>query len=113
MTERNDKPGSWPGSRPLRAAALRATGRGTPLENYRVAEDASSQIRADRGQCRRGRPVTDPRAHALRQCYEELFGGEALPVPVESIAEDLLGLSVDEAELRVSGVCSLASAESW
>lgn len=50
-------------------------------------------------------PVTDPRADALRRRYHELFGGEELPVPVESIAEDLLGLSISEdEELPVSGM---------
>jgi hypothetical protein len=38
----------------------------------------------------------DPRAHELR-------GGDEIPVPVESIAEDLLGLRIDEADL---GECS-------
>jgi hypothetical protein len=38
----------------------------------------------------------DPRAHAVRQRYLEVFGGAEVPVPVESIAEDLLGLRVDE-----------------
>ena len=49
-------------------------------------------------------PVTDPRAHALRERYHELFQADQLPVPVESIAEDLLGLSVEETELWVSGL---------
>jgi hypothetical protein len=38
----------------------------------------------------------DPRAHALRARYLESFGGEEIPVPVESIAEDLLGLRIEE-----------------
>jgi hypothetical protein len=33
-----------------------------------------------------------------------VFGGAELPVPVESIAGDLLGLSVEEDELDVSGL---------
>jgi Zn-dependent peptidase ImmA (M78 family) len=50
-------------------------------------------------------PVTDPRAHALRARYQELFDGEELPVPVESIAEDLLGLAIHERELDgISGL---------
>ena len=49
-------------------------------------------------------PVTDARAHALRRRYHDLFGGAELPVPVAAIAEDLLGLSVEEAELEVSGL---------
>lgn len=47
---------------------------------------------------------TDPRAHALRSRYHERFEAPELPVPVESIAEDLLGLRVEEAELSgISG----------
>jgi hypothetical protein len=49
-------------------------------------------------------PVRDERAGALLRRYRELYGGPALPVPVESIAEDLLGLSVEEVELDVSGM---------
>jgi Zn-dependent peptidase ImmA (M78 family) len=49
-------------------------------------------------------PVTDERAHALRERYHDLFADAELPVPVEAIAEDLLGLSVEEAELDVSGM---------
>jgi hypothetical protein len=49
-------------------------------------------------------PVTDPRAHALRERYHRLFAHAELPVPVESIAEDLLGLHVDEEQLEVSGL---------
>ncbi len=46
----------------------------------------------------------DPRAHALRERYLATFGGDELPVPVESIAEDLLGLAVERRELDVSGM---------
>ncbi len=50
-------------------------------------------------------PVTDPRAGVLRQRYHELFDDPELPVPVEAIAEDLLGLIVEEDdELHVSGM---------
>jgi hypothetical protein len=49
-------------------------------------------------------PVTDPRAGELLGRYRELFGGPELPVPVDAIAEDLLGLSVEERELEVSGM---------
>jgi Zn-dependent peptidase ImmA (M78 family) len=50
-------------------------------------------------------PVRDPRADALRRRYHEFFGGEELPVPVELIAEDLLGLAIHEGSLDgLSGV---------
>lgn len=38
----------------------------------------------------------DPRAHALRERYLAAFGGDEIPVPVEEIAEDLLGLGVEQ-----------------
>jgi hypothetical protein len=38
----------------------------------------------------------EPRAHAVRERYLDTFGGEGLPVPVEAIAEDLLGLRIEE-----------------
>jgi len=48
---------------------------------------------------------TDPRAHDLRARYHEHFDAPELPVPVESIAEDLLGLHVEVEELDgVSGL---------
>ena len=41
----------------------------------------------------------------MRSRYHELYGGDELPVPVEAIAEDLLGLSVREVPLDgVSGL---------
>src|SRR5262245_6132270 len=47
----------------------------------------------------------DPRAHAVRERYLGLFGGPELPVPVEKIAGDLLGLRVEESwELECSGM---------
>jgi hypothetical protein len=46
---------------------------------------------------------TDPRAHDLRERYLATYGGAETPVPVESIAEDLLGLRIEEANL---GECS-------
>lgn len=59
-------------------------------------------------------PVTDPRAEALRRRYHDLFGGEELPVPVEAIAEDLLGLSINEdEELPVSGMLLPAERQVW
>ena len=38
----------------------------------------------------------DPRAHALHARYLATFGGAAIPVPVAAIAEDLLGLRIEE-----------------
>ena len=47
----------------------------------------------------------DPRAEALRERHSALYGGPQVPVPVESIAADLLGLHVEELEgLEVSGM---------
>jgi hypothetical protein len=47
----------------------------------------------------------EPRAHQLREAYQAAFGGDELPVPVESIAEDLLGLAVEARDdLPVSGM---------
>ena len=47
----------------------------------------------------------DARAHALRERYHAVFGGDELPVPVESIAEDLLALAVEvRDDLAVSGM---------
>ena len=47
----------------------------------------------------------DPRAHAVRERYLALFGGVGLPVPVEAIAEDLLGLHIEEAwDIDCSGM---------
>jgi Zn-dependent peptidase ImmA (M78 family) len=49
-------------------------------------------------------PVTDQRADELRERYHRAFGGAELPVPVESIAADLLGLYVEEGEIDCSGL---------
>jgi hypothetical protein len=55
---------------------------------------------------------SDARAHALRERYHARFGGPELPVPVESIAEDLLGLSIrEEHGLPVSGMLVPAERE--
>ncbi len=43
-----------------------------------------------------GRKYEEPRAHALRKRYLAAFGGEEIPVPVEAIAEDLLGLRLEQ-----------------
>src|SRR6188474_1208130 len=51
------------------------------------------------------RTYEEPRAHAVRERYLTLFGGEELPVPVEAIAEDLLGLRIEESwEIDYSGM---------
>jgi Zn-dependent peptidase ImmA (M78 family) len=59
--------------------------------------------------------VRDPRADELLRRYEERFGEAAgPPIPVEAIAEDLLGLSVAESEsLEVSGMLLPAEREVW
>ena len=50
-------------------------------------------------------PYRDPRADELRARYHELYAADDLPVPVEAIAEDLLGLYVEEVDLDgVSGL---------
>src|SRR5919108_5006106 len=41
------------------------------------------------------RKYEDPRAHALRARYLRTFGGNEIPVQVESIAEDLLGIRIE------------------
>ena len=46
---------------------------------------------------------TDPRAHELRAEYLAAYPAEEIPVPVESIAGDLLGLRIEERDL---GECS-------
>ena len=47
----------------------------------------------------------EPRAHALRDRYLATFGGDEIPVPVEAIAEDLLGLRVEQSsEIPYSGM---------
>ena len=46
---------------------------------------------------------TDPRAHDLRAAYLATYAADEIPVPVESIAEDLLGLRIEERDL---GDCS-------
>ena len=49
-------------------------------------------------------PVTDPCAHALRARFHAKFAADELPVPVESIAEDLLGLRVEDGGIPCSGL---------
>ena len=55
----------------------------------------------------------DPRAAAVRNRFLQVFGGPELPVPVDAIAEDLLGLAVAERELDVSGVLVPAQRRIW
>ena len=50
------------------------------------------------------RRPSDPRADDLRRRYHAAFTAQELPVPVEAIATDLLGLWVEEIDdLPVSG----------
>ena len=50
-------------------------------------------------------PYADPRAHALRDRYLRTYPDTPeIPVPVESIAEDLLGLRIEERLLEYSGM---------
>ena len=50
----------------------------------------------------------------MRQRYHERFAEAELPVPVEAIAEDLLGLRVAESDdLEVSGMLLPAKREIW
>ena len=59
-------------------------------------------------------PVRDERADALRARYHAAFGDAELPVPVEAIAEDLLGLQVGESEnLAVSGMLLRPERQIW
>ena len=55
----------------------------------------------------------DPRADAVRERHAGIFGPDGPPVPVESIAEDLLGLAVGEADLAVSGLLVPAERQIW
>jgi hypothetical protein len=74
-------------------AVLRSIAFSSPLENRVPIGDALfiRSVTSDNGDL--SGSVTDPNAHVLRLRYEELFGGEALPVPIESIAEDLFVLT--------------------
>ena len=51
------------------------------------------------------RQSSDPRADRLRERYFSSYSGEPVPVPVDSIAEDLLGLSIERSwDLSSRGV---------
>jgi Zn-dependent peptidase ImmA (M78 family) len=53
---------------------------------------------------------SEPRAHELRARYASAFGGREVPVPVEAVAEDLLGLHISESDLDgISGLLYPAS----
>lgn len=60
-----------------------------------------------------GRRPGDARADALRWRFASVFGDCPVPVPVVSIAEDLLGLSVSTADLPVSGLLIVAHRQIW
>jgi hypothetical protein len=53
-------------------------------------------------------PVRDARAGKLRTRYHACFSRAELPVPVESIAADLLGLHVEEGMIQCSGMLVVA-----
>jgi IrrE N-terminal-like domain len=56
----------------------------------------------------------DERADELRRRFHASYGAPELPVPVEEIAEDLLGLAVGESEeLAVSGLLLPAERRVW
>ncbi len=48
--------------------------------------------------------VTDERAYALRRRYHDRFRAPTFPIPVEAIAEDLLGLAVERVSIECSGM---------
>ncbi|MDA3005216.1 MAG: ImmA/IrrE family metallo-endopeptidase [Actinomycetota bacterium] len=59
---------------------------------------------------RGGRRESDPRAETLLARFAERFGPTDLPVPVDAVASDLLGLLVVESEdIEVSGLLVPAS----
>lgn len=56
----------------------------------------------------------DDHAIELLRDYRERYGGEELPVPVDRIAEDLLGLALHEADdIEVSGMLIPAERSIW
>jgi Zn-dependent peptidase ImmA (M78 family) len=58
-------------------------------------------------------PVTDPRAGVLRERYHSLFADPEIPVPVQRIAEDLLGLqTLEQQDMKdISGALYPATRE--
>jgi Zn-dependent peptidase ImmA (M78 family) len=70
------------------------------LAELRGVSKVSTQTQAGQGSHYR-----DPRADELRARYHDLYQADEFPVPVEAIAEDLLGLYVEEVDLYgVSGL---------
>ena|SRR5213592_3516699 len=58
--------------------------------------------------------AVDPRVDTLLKRYYDHFSADELPVPVESIAVDLLGLTVDEDDsLEVSGMLVPSDQQIW
>ena len=55
----------------------------------------------------------DPRAEGLRAGYARVFGSCPVPVPVEAIAEDYLGLTLRSAPMPVSGLLVVPRREVW
>ena len=55
----------------------------------------------------------DARADALRDRFAGVYGRCPVPVPVESIAEDLLGLRLRSADMPVSGLLVVPRRELW
>ena len=85
-------PTSPPDVRPARAEADSASLDTSSTADYVPSDLTSVPTR-----------YTEPRAHELRERYLATYGGDEIPVPVESIAEDLLGLRIEEDDL---GECS-------
>ena len=64
-----------------------------------------SKVRSEAQSGRPASPYCDPRADELRARYHQLYAADDLPVPVQAIAEDLLGLLVEEVPLDgISGL---------
>ncbi len=90
-----------PGQEPRRPAGSRRT-QTRPRTRWTAS---SSRALLDNRSRAMSDPYDEPRAHRLRDAYHAAFGGDELPVPVEQIAEDLLGLAVEvRDDLTVSGM---------
>jgi hypothetical protein len=55
----------------------------------------------------------DARANRVRERFAEVFGDCPVPVPVEEIAEDLLGLRLCRGALPLSGLLIVGRRELW